>query len=602
MLEKQELPHVGQPATCNRRAALRLLLLGLPLSAGCFSPWFAHKEPVSDSQLQRDRIKESLTNATRPHLVREIGFERDLTGAPLQNVGLVTSLLGTGGKVKASAPREKMLDFMRRNDTENPNTLLDDPNTAMVVASVVAPPAARKGEVLDVIVQSSTHAEASSLERGWLLDTPLLEMKRLGGQVRESFKHASASGQIITVAEITGSTEPADQTRGTIIGGARMLKGRELGIGIEPEFADAITMAAILPAIQTRFTIFNGRKQTGIATPTEDSHISLELPKRYELDAYHFINVVLSVGFNESPEERAARIQTLRRQMIEPTTVRQAAWQLEAIGEEAKEILAETVAHPNPEIRFYSAHALAYLDDRRAIAPLSQLCLEQPAFRAMSLTGLTVIDHFDAEEALRQLLHVADAETRYGAVRALRYRDARDPQVTAQAIEQTGQILDIPSEGPPLVAVSLSRVPEIAFFGAPPQLTLPEFEYVNPRMMIRREPTGGFSVNHFEPGKADRSTKVSADLRSLLIGIAEVGGTYGDWVSIIRKCRDSGYMAEPVAMNPIADAGRSYNRVTSATLEPGEKLYDDTFIYTPPSTEEDRQSSKDKTWYNPFSW
>lgn len=576
------------------RQTLRVVLIGVWLmTAGCLSPFFSDDDPAK----RREQIKESLQSEDRPRIIGEIAFERMITLARLENVGLVTGLPGTGGIVKPSQPREKMLDIMRRWDSTQPNTVLDAPTTTMVVASVNAPPAARRGQILDVNVQLSSHAEASSLRQGWLLKTSLVEMSRLGGQVREGFEMGTAAGPIVTAAEVTGSQEPADQLRGIVVGGAQLVKGRELGLGVEPEFADAVTMKYLLKPINLRFTAFNGRKQAGVATPLEDNYIKLEVPPRYWHDPYHFINVVLNLGFSENEQQQQQRIELLRRQLQEPTTVKKACWQLEAIGEPAIAYLAEMLNHPNPEIRFYIAHSLAYLNDRRAITPLADLCVQQPAFRAMCLNGLAIIDNYEAGDALTSLLHVADAETRYGAVRTLRLRDPSDPQVMAQSIAGSegtpvGKILEIPSAGPPLVVVSLHQVPEVVIFGDNPQLRLPSFVYVTPTLMINSQGNGTVTVSRFEADKEDRQVHTTADLRSLLTAIAEVGGTYGNCVSFIREASQQGYLSEPISINPIANSGRTFQRQEPPQLEPGEGLSEVTEGATPRPT----------VWYNPTTW
>ncbi len=579
--------------TSNHSFRLRTLaglLMGtLALAAGCFSPWVSSDDPT----VKREQIKDVLQSDKRPRIVGDIAYERMITLARLENIALVTQLPSTGGKVKPSQPREKMLDIMRRYEVNQPNSFLDDPSTAMVVAHVIAPPAARKGETLDVQVQLSAHGEATNLRQGWLMKTSLVEMSKLGGTVREGFEFATGQGQVVTAAEINGSDNPLDQTRGVVVGGAKLRQSRELGIGIETEFADAITMAAILPAINGRFTFFNGRKQAGIAVPMDDGHLKLEVPPRYYLDSFHFINVVLKIAFNETESQRLERVEQLRKNLFEPTTVKDACWQLEAMGESGIPALADALNSPSSEIRFYVAHSLAYLNDKRAVAPLAALCLSQPAFRAMSLNGLAIIEHYEAADALAELLHAADPETRYGAVRALRHRDARDPQVSGQAVGETGTILQIASAGPPLIAVSLSQVPEIVIFGDNPPLQLPSFEYVTPKMMINTQPDGKVTVSHFEAGKDDRQVHTTADLRSLLTAISEVGGTYGNWVSFIREASQKGYLAEPIALNPIPEAGRRYEREQETMLEPGEKAFSETAAPMPTDS---------RVWYNPTTW
>ncbi len=576
----------------------------LAFLGGCFAPWFKNNSTLTPMGERREAIKEKLQSDKRPRIIAEIGAPAMLTISRLQNIGLVTQLHQTGGTVKASPQREKILDVMRRNDTDQPNVVLDDDSTTMVVASVDVSPAARAGDLLDVLVQLSSHSNATDLEHGFLMGTPLMEMSRLGGQVREGFERAVARGPVVTRTQMFGEEKADSALNGVVIGGAKLLKERQLGIGIESEFADAITMAAIVPAINHRFTYFNGRKQTGIATPREDSYIELAVPPRYRFDPFHFVNVVLQVSFNETETQRANRIEELTRQLREPTTARTASWQMEAIGADAIPLLVDVLSEPDPEIRFYAAHALAYLNDKRGISELSALCLAEPAFRAMCLNGLVVLDHFEATDALRELLNAANAEVRFGAMLSLRQKDGNDPQVSGDQIADAGSILEIPTSGPPLVVVSLTKLPEVVIFGETPVLYLPDFHYVNKRILVSSNDRGGFTVSYFQAGEEDRIVHSQPDLRSVLTAIAEVGGTYGDWVKFLRESHEQGYFAEPFEMNPVPTAGRVYNRSTSKGGEPGEELVEETMISPSldTATEGTESDSPGSIWYNPLTW
>jgi hypothetical protein len=464
------------------------------------------------------------------------------------------------------------------------------------------PPAARQGSVHNVGIKLSKQAEATSLRSGWLMRTDLSEKSLLDGKVREGFDFAVAEGPIVTEAQVSGSEEPEASLTGFIVGGGRLFKERPLGIGLTEEFADAVTQAAVLPAINDRFTVFDGQKKDGIATPIKDHYIELQIPQRYQKDPFHFVNVVLSLGFAESPGRRAERIELCKQQLLEPTTVRSASWQLEGIGKETIPVFVEVLSHPDPEVRFYAAHALAYLNDPRGISVLKQLAPQQAAFRAMCLTALATVDHFEAEDALLELLHSADAETRYGSVLALRSRDANNPQVSGIPIGKTGSILQIPSNAPPLVAVSLEQLPEIVIFGNTPQLALPSFMYINPRIVLKVEGPGMVKLSHFAPNEEDRVAQCKADLPSLLAAIADVGGSYGDWVSFIRECSAKGYLTEPIAMNPVPASGRVYDRASKQSYdskaEPGDTLIESTYQ----AAKETDDAASAVAWYNPLTW
>ena len=270
-----------------------------------------------------------------------------------------------------------------------------------------------------------------------------------------------------------------------------------------------------------------------------------------------------------------------KRQLAEPTTVRSAAWQLEAIGKEAIPILVEALTHPDPEVRFYTAHALAYLNDPRCVPVLKSLAPQQAAFRAMCLTALATVDHHEAESALLELLHAADPETRYGAMLAIRSRDADNPLVKGIPIAKTASILQIPSNAPPLVAISLEQRPEIVIFGEAPVLTLPPFIQINPRIVLKSDTPNLVTISRFAPDEDDRVTQCKTDLPSLLAGISTVGGSYGDWISFIRECSKNGYMTESFAINPAPSAGRVFDRTTKQSVvsraEPGEDLLETTY-------------------------
>ena len=576
----------------------------LVASVGCVVPWLQKPDPHSPEakQERREHLKQLMASDERPRLISEIATSRLMTLSRIENLGLVLQLPGSGGIVNASDQREKMLNVMRRHNVPQPNKLLDDPNTAMVVVFVNLPPAARKDSLHNVGVIKSNHAEATSLRGGWLMRTELNEKNVLEGKVREGFDFAAGEGPIVTEAQWTGKTDPSASLNGMIIGGAKLFKERPLGIAFSEEFADAVTQAAVLPAINDRFTVFDGQKKDGIATPMKDSYVELKIPQRYEKDPFHFINVVLSLGFAESASRRVKRMELCKQQLGEPTTVRNAAWQLEAIGKEAIPILVEALTHPDPEVRFYTAHALAYLNDSRSIPVLKSLAPQQAAFRAMCLTALATVDHHEADNALLELLHAADPETRYGAMLAIRSRDADNPQVTGIPVGKTASILQIPSNAPPLVAISLEQRPEVVIFGETPILTLPPFIQINPRIVLKRDNQDMVTISHFEPDEEDRVTQCKTDLPGLLAAISSVGGSYGDWVSFIRECGKGGYMSEPFAMNPVPSAGRVFDRTTkqsvASRVEPGEHLPESTFHAAKKSDDE----KKVVAWYNPLTW
>ena len=88
---------------------------------------------------------------------------------------------------------------------------------------------------------------------------------------------------------------------------------------------------------------------------------------------------------------RVDRLQLLGKKLMDPTTAAQAALELEAIGSEAIGPLKEGLASSDPEVKFYAAEALAYLDDPAGAAPLAAAAKSHAAFRWHDASGLTMV-------------------------------------------------------------------------------------------------------------------------------------------------------------------------------------------------------------------
>lgn len=569
---------------------------------GCATPWFhKEKDPSEEYKKEIEDVKNLWRSEDRPNTIDQIS-RKVITLMRVENIGLVTELPGTGGKVEPSSQRDRMLGIMRRHDVPNPNQLLDDPSTAMVTAEVIVPPAARKRDKLNVLVSLSKHAEATSLQGGWLMNSELVEMSVLGGTIRDGFGFAMAKGPLVTKQQITGDPSPEAALKALVVGGAELLQSRNIGLAIEDKFAHAVTMNTILPPINQRFTVFDGANQVGVGKPRGDNYIELSVPPRYRQDPDHFANVIQHIGVAETKEKRLARLEQCSRELLEPTTARRAAYQLEAAGKDSVPMLLPALSNPDREVRFYAAHALAYLNDARCIPVLQELAVVEPAFRAMSLNGLMIVESYKANDSLQELLNAPDAETRYGALLALREHDSQLPIVNGEKAGQVGSILEIPSTGQPLIVVGLYQQPEIVIFGTNPNVAVSGFMYVNPRLIIRSHGPGRVTITHIAAGRDDRVQECGADLKGMLNAIAAVGGNYGDWVNFLRICGAERLFAADVAMNPVPVAGRKYSRdgfdmeLSSDKKERISELSDIPVMTT------EEPSDSDSSWINPFSW
>jgi hypothetical protein len=249
--------------------------------------------------------------------------------------------------------------------------------------------------------------------------------------------------------------------------------------------------------------------------------------------------------------------------IAEPTAARQACLELEALGKEGIPALEESLQNANPEIRFYAAYSLAYLDHPPAIPVLKELAIAIPEFRPLCLTGLQLHKHYLAKETLEQLLHEEEPELRYGALLALRRRDTHDALSQGTKIGDLAHVVQIPSHKP-MVAVSLQERPEIAIFGENCAVTMKEFFEVNPRLTMRNEADGQIRIVRFQPSDEDLTAIVAPDLLSVLEGFRSIGGTYNDVVTWLDEASRQNWIAAPIVMNPRPTAGRVYHRSAEA--------------------------------------
>jgi len=166
--------------------------------------------------------------------------------------------------------------------------------------------------------------------------------------------------------------------------------------------------------------------------------------------------------------------------------------------------------------------------------------------------------HYSAKDALEQLLQEEEPELRYGALLALRRRDAQDALAQGTRVGDMAHVIHVPSDKP-LVTVSLQERPEIAVFGENCSVQMPFFE-VNSRLTMRSEPDGQIRLVRFQPSNEDVTTIVSPDLLSVIEGFRTIGGKYNDIVAWLDEASRQNWVSAPIVMNPRPTAGRVYYR------------------------------------------
>ncbi|MCA9249184.1 MAG: flagellar basal body P-ring protein FlgI [Planctomycetales bacterium] len=521
---------------------------------GCTSPAIRSQSPELDP-----------AEETASSLIGDLARPYGLDYIQVEAVSLATGLNGQGEDPPPTPQRAVVLGEMRRRDIPDPGRVLASLDTALVVVRGYLRPGIQKGDSFDVEVRVPSQSEAKSLRGGWLLEARMSELLPLGGQIHSGRLLALSQGPILVDPSNDDDLAGVHQTRGMVLGGGTALNSRTLGLVLYDEHHSVRSSQQIGRAINHRFhTYIRGDKQ-GVANPKTDEFIELIVHPRYKDDVARYMQVVRNIAYIETPRALQARLDLLERQLMDPVTSATAAVRLEAIGNEGIDVLRRGLGVTDPEVRFYSAEALAYLDDIDAAEALGRAARDEPAFRARALNALAAMNSIGARDQLSKLLSEESAETRYGAFRALHRMDPHDSLLRHEELGEQISLHVLEIEGPPMVHVTRSQRPEIVLFGKDQQFELPVTLEAGPNILVTGHAGDSLTVSRFYPGEPDQKRTVSRNVADVIRAIADLGGTYPDIVQALQKAKDSGALASRMRVDALPDARREYEREDEAT-------------------------------------
>ena len=529
---------------------------------GCTSPILRPQSPEASLEPEEGSLSETryASKYTQPHGLNYVQIEA---------VSLATGLAGKGEDPPATPQRAVLLGEMARNEVERPNEILASLDTALVLVRGYLRPGIKQGERFDVEITVPSRSETVSLRGGWVLPARMTELAVLDNQIHQGHVLGMAEGPILVDPSAKEDEHGALATRGRILGGGVATKSRPLGLIISREYKSIRLAQDLAKCINDRFHYFrNGRKE-GLAVPKTDEFVELQIDDRYKENVGRFMRVVRHVAINETASERVTRLQLLGRQLLDPLTSANAAMRLEAIGDTAAiDVLKTGVASTNPEVRFYSAEALAYLDDTAAVKPLADAARNEPAFRVNALAALSAMDDVVAYDELRSLLEVSSAETRYGAFRSLWSMNPNDPLVRGEQMggQFSYHVLDV--AGDPMVHATRSFRPEIVLFGADQHFKLPLVLDAGKNILINGMSGEQVTISRFAPGEPPEKRVVSTSVDEVVRTIVELGGAYPDVVQALQQAKNDGALSARFRIDALPDVGRQYDRSShSATDE-----------------------------------
>jgi flagellar basal body P-ring protein FlgI len=551
MMRRASLKH---PTYTGRLLRAWTVCMASCILCGCTGPIFRPQSPEAGLDLPVTPEVDLISKFSHPYGLNIVKIEA---------VSMATGLVGTGSDPPPTSQRAALLDEMNRRSVENPNEVLTSPNTALVLVRGFLRPGIQEGDHFDVEVRVPSNSETTSLRNGWVLPARLTELAVLGQQIRQGHVFGLAEGPILVDPSANDQDDPAIATHGRVLGGGVATKSRSLGLVINHEFQSVRLSQAMANAVNRRFyTYVDGRKQ-GVANPKTDEFIDLMMHPRYKDNVGRYMRVVRNIAVDESPGDLQARLLLLEHQLADPLTAANAAIRLEAIGnEQAVQTLTQGAGSSDPEVRFYAAEALAYLDETAAVTPLAEVARNEPAFRVNALAALSAMDDVIAYDALRDLLGVSSAETRYGAFRALWAMNERDPFVRGENLggQFSYHVLDV--SGPTMLHVTRSFRPEIVLFGKDQHFQLPLVLDAGKNLLVNGLEGGQITVSRFAADAEPEQRIVSTSVDEVVRTIVELGGTYPDVVQALQQAAQDGALASRFRVDALPQPGRQYDRGT----------------------------------------
>jgi hypothetical protein len=393
---------------------------------------------------------------------------------------------------------------------------------------------------------------------------------------------------------IGSPAKPNDLKVGRVLGGGRVKKEYPFTLVAKENRESYRTSKMLETVVNERFHEFENGRQKGVATAKTPSYLVLKVPALYHQNQEHFFRVVQLLPMIDSPELRTRRSATWRKELLDPKSAGLSAMKLEGLGPSGIEPLKEGLKSSNAQVRFFSAEALAYLNDISGVEALSDTAVKLPDFRVYALAALAAMDQPSSHMALRKLMDQPEVEIRYGAFNALRTLDPHDPflglvrvldepkpeadddvdssESMALAIAKEARrrrdrrddpfaLYVVDSEGPPLVHVSRNRRSEIVVFGREQKMLPPIVLGTGAILLNAAESDDKVELSKIVPTRfGDNDTKFTStlELADVVRKVAGLGATYPEIVAILEAAKKQRNLAGALIVDAVPVANRMY--------------------------------------------
>jgi flagellar basal body P-ring protein FlgI len=493
---------------------------------------------------------------------------------PMYGVGLVTGLNGTGGSPPQSEYTRMLREQLKKQDIKDVNKLLESRTTSVVLISGRIPAGAHKNDTIDLEISLPPGSKTTSLRGGYLQPCVLHQYEYAGAldpnyhnpaQMFQGHAYVRAEGKL--QVGLGDGDEDAKTRQGRIWGGGRVREDISLQLLLKPENSFAVVANNVATRINESFrSPFVGASGNQVATAKSDKLVVLNVPQQYQHNLPRFMRVVRLVPLRENPavakkpqsagdsDGAVPYRRQLQEDLLDPHRTVTAALRLEALGTDSIATLKTGLTSDHALVRFSSAEALAYLDSPSCGQELARLIETQPLLRAYCLTAMASMDQAVCHVKLAELLASPNPEVRYGAFRALRALDEKDPALHGELLSKSFWLHHVAPDSPAMVHLSTSRRAEIVLFG--------EDAYLQTPFAIR---TGEFAITaaagdtrctiaHCSTEDGTSHRQCSLKLDDVLHTLADEGGMYPEAVELLRQAHLGGSLSCRVEVDALPQA------------------------------------------------
>lgn len=496
-------------------------------------------------------------NFEEPEYIGDLAAPAGLENLTVEGIGLVEELAGTGSEPPPSNQRDYLIDEIKTHDIGNAAELLASTSNAMVFVKGDIPPAARKGDRFDIIVQSPERTDTTSLEGGFLLSARLKPMLVTSRSVKTGQNLAIAEGRVLVARLFDSRDEAANLLAGVIPGGGVVTQDRQTGLALFEPAKSIQNSTRVARAINSRFTARVSGSPADVARPVTDRYIEILVPDSYRNNIGRYFHLLLNLALDEDANQRVNRLEVLTRQLHDPASSALAAIRLEAIGSEAIGVLNRGLRSEKPAVRFHSAEALAYLGDDSGAAALANFIESNAEYRWHGLAALAALRNQVSEAQLSTLFASESAETRYGAFATLRDSMPGSPFVDGEFVNREFMLHSVSSEGPAMVHFTRSVKPEITLFG-PEQRFNERLQFAKRGITIRSIGQERIELIRYNPDAEPTRANCTNNVLDVLRTAAKLGCNYGDLLLLMKDASETGSTDTRLVIHAVPKLDRSY--------------------------------------------